>query len=147
MLLLFMWCTACPHQSAACVLYWLNGHMIKTLIMCTALLAKLSPASQSTANQTRGQFAKGLNSRRVRARACVCTCVSAHVFTSMRHASVSSLKGISGSGRGEGRQYGGRFSRISNSSPRSERASSPRSAAPAATCCHTAQTSSSMSGG
>ncbi|XP_044069065.1 PR domain zinc finger protein 8 [Siniperca chuatsi] len=65
----------------------------------------------------------------------------------MRHASVRSLKGISGSGRGEGRQYGGRFSRISNSSPRNERASLQRSTTPAATCCHTAQTSSSMSGG
>ncbi|KAI3363168.1 hypothetical protein L3Q82_011816, partial [Scortum barcoo] len=54
-------------------------------------------------------------------RARVHTCVSAHVFTSVRHASVRSLKGISGSGRGEGRQYGGRLGRISNSSPRSEK--------------------------
>lgn len=43
------------------------------------------------------------------------------MFTSVRHASVRSLKGISGSGRGEGRQYGEGFSRISNSSPRKKR--------------------------
>lgn len=63
----------------------------------------------------------------------VSVCASAHAFASMRHASVRSLKGISGNGRGERRQCGGRFSRISNSSARKGKASSPRSAAPAAT--------------
>lgn len=39
-------------------------------------------------------------------------CVSAHVFTSMRHASVRCLEGISGSGRGEGPQWRGRLGRV-----------------------------------
>lgn len=68
---------------------------------------------ERTVNQTRENLP-----RDTKFNACVRACVrlSAHVFILMRNASVRSLKGISGSGSGEGRQYGGRLSRITCSS-------------------------------
>lgn len=95
---------------------WMNNPITQTLIvhMITVFPHHISPLRKHCTSDRIICQGNGLG-------ACASVCASvrerARVCINAPRSS-GSLRGISGRGRGEGRQYGGRLSRITNSSPR-----------------------------